>query len=387
MIDTHAALEALIQHAYREDYKAVGALVDGLAASRDSTLLPKLYKAFADFLDTSHLYGCEVTAQVLAGIAGVTALPTLLLAADRELEDGELDLYSTLHGLLNDDQEAARPLVLALVRSTSTVKCLAGLRGMQQVARPEDIELLAEVATRPDAQVRQRALDVIPHPADNERAFRVLATGLQDPDEEVRLLVLTRIAANPHPAAVEPLALLHTDPSAVVRAKAAYALGRIATPEALPALRLLLQDPDQRVRDQARGAVGLVGGSTAVDTLLTEAAATEPRRRASAAKALAKLVDDDPRAETQFMQLSRDPDGTVRAAVLSGLADIGDPSGRWTPLVIAFADDPDVTVRHRVAVTARHLLPDACDLLDRLAADPKGFVREAAELERTRVRH
>lgn len=386
MIDNHAALEALIQHARQEDYKAVDRGVDGLATSRDSTLLPMLYRAFADFLDAEHRYGCEVTARVLSGIAGVAALPTLLIAADRELGSGPLDLGDTLHDLLGNDQDAARTYVLALVRSTSTVKCLAGLRGMQQVARPEDVDLLAETATRTEPRIRRRALDVIPHPADDERAFRALATGLQDPDEEVRLAVLTRIAAIAPPAAVAPLALLHTDPSPVVRAKAAYALGRIGTPEAMPALRQSLDDPDQRVRDQARGAVGQVGGSTAVDTLLTEAAAGEPRRRASAAKALAKVIDDDPRAREQFLRLSRDPDGNVRAAVLSGLADVGDRSGRWASLVTEFADDPDVTVRHRVAVTARHLVPDAGDLLARLAADPKGFVREAADLEQQRAR-
>jgi HEAT repeat protein len=98
-----------------------------------------------------------------------------------------------------------------------------------------------------------------------------------------------------------------------------------------------------------------------------------------AAKGLAQVVDDDPRAEPAIRALARDGDASVRAAVLSGLATAGDISGRWQPLVDTLAADPDVTVRHRVVGTVAHLHPYPRKILTVLAsADPSGFVREAA---------
>jgi HEAT repeat protein len=162
----------------------------------------------------------------------------------------------------------------------------------------------------------------------------------------------------------------------------------LGSPEATPTLLRLLADPDEHVRDQARDALGAVGGRPAADALLAEAATTDPRRRAQAAKALAKAVDTDPRVVPQLLVLAGDDDPAVRAATLSGLATAGGTPGRWAFLVTDLARDPDPTVRQRVAVVVGHLAPDeVTGILHHLAADPVATVREVATTQLTRLDH
>ncbi|WP_432824447.1 HEAT repeat domain-containing protein [Dactylosporangium sp. CA-092794] len=86
------------------------------------------------------------------------------------------------------------------------------------------------------------------------------------------------------------------------------------------------------------------------------------------------------------MLLARDPGPAVRAATLSGLATVGDNSSRWARLVTALTNDPDPTVRQRVALVARHLAPeDLSDILHRLADDPEATVRQAAAAQLARL--
>lgn len=66
------------------------------------------------------------------------------------------------------------------------------------------------------------------------------------------------------PRAVPPLALtLGSHPSALVRAHAAWALGRLGGAAAEAALRAALEDPERLVRDEAAAALGSLDGSRA----------------------------------------------------------------------------------------------------------------------------
>jgi hypothetical protein len=58
-----------------------------LTGSGGITLVPRLHEALDRFLEEENLYGHDLIASVLAGVAGVAALPALLLAAARNLGD------------------------------------------------------------------------------------------------------------------------------------------------------------------------------------------------------------------------------------------------------------------------------------------------------------
>jgi hypothetical protein len=86
------------------------------------------------------------------------------------------------------------------------------------------------------------------------------------------------------------------------------------------------------------------------------------------------------------MLLAHDDEASVRAATLSGLATVSDDSSRWASLVAELANDPDPTVRQRVAVVARYLAPNrVSDILHRLAEDSAATVRQVATTQLDRL--
>ncbi|GIE75717.1 hypothetical protein Aph02nite_16670 [Actinoplanes philippinensis] len=387
--------------AYAERFEAgretVERIASAVAAGDPAAGLRGLLERFLDEQDHD---GRDITAMLLADVAGAGALPVLTMAADRDLGDTPHDLTSMIDDLVGRERAAAREALRGMVTGGSAEQCRIALEWSEPVLTAADVDLLAGCAGRPEREIRVLAVEVVPGPDVDGRAFRVLTDALRDVDPGVRLAAVTRLGEVRRWDCVPPLAALTTDPDPSVRARAAYVLGRIgaasrasaATParEAgregagrqemlLAALRVLLGDEDERVRGRAGEALGVIGGDPAVGVLLAEAEAGDPRQRVRAAKGLAQVVDDDPRAEPAIRALARDADASVRAAVLSGLATAGGISGRWQPLVDELAADTDVTVRHRVVGTVAHLHPYPRKILTVLAsADPSGFVREAA---------
>ncbi|GIJ44017.1 hypothetical protein Val02_09030 [Virgisporangium aliadipatigenens] len=377
-----AALESVIEHGAQQgalDYEEIAPTVEALVDSGDLTLVPRLHEALERFLDDGNFYGRDIIAGLLAGIAGVAALPALLLAADRDLGDDQDGLQSDIDGLLAEDPAAARRIVLDLVRADAPHRRRVGLLALGAVAEPGDAALLAEAAGHTDPEIRLMAVETVVDPARDDRAFGIVRAALHDADEHVATAAINRLAATGRPAAVAALAAATTHDDPRMRARTAYALGRLGDPSATPALLALLHDADRHVRDQARDALGGIGAPAAVDALLAEATGDDPYRRAQAAKALAKAADTDPRAAPHLTRLARDPDPTVRAATLSGLATVADGSSRWAGPVTELADDPDPAVRQRVAFVVGHLAPEEAEtLLRRLAEDPVATVRQAA---------
>lgn len=388
MIDSVAALDAVVRHAeeLEDDYDDIEPTVTALAACGDTALVPRLREALDRFLDDENFYGRDLIAGVLAGIEGVAALPVLLRASARDLGDDQDSLQTEISELLSADREAARTVVLELVASDSPELRRVGLWALGFVVEPEDNELLAAAVADTDPEVRCLAISTLTDPGGDDRAFGAVVSALRDPHGQVRVSAAARLGYIGRSDAVGPLVARAADQSPRVRSMVAYALGRLGKDEATPALRRLVRDADPNVRNLATDALGSVGGPAAVDTLLALAGEEDPQRRAQAANALAHVVDSDPRAAQQVTTLARDAEAKVRAATLSGLASTGgEPPHRGRQLLVELADDPDPTVRQRVAVLARRLAPDtAPQILRRYAGDPDQRVRQlaAAELER-----
>lgn len=320
------------------------------------------------FLDEGSHHGRDLTAMVLAEVEGADALPALLAAAARDLGDHPHDLMRAIDLVLGEHRSDSRSVLRGLIEAGSAV----ALELFPKVALESDADILAVCLAAGDPRIRCLALHSLA-----AGSLPLIIGALRDPDQDVRLGAIQRLADLGPAEAVPPLVTLATDPSPQVRSKVAQALGRLRAASAQSTLESLLQDPDQLVRDRARAALAEIGGDSVIDALLAEAGADDARKRAQAAKALAQVVDEDPRAEERLRALADDPNADVRSAVLSGLATVGDKSGRWSSLVVTLSADPDRGVRHRVANTVRHLMPDPSAVLAALAADSSGFVREA----------
>jgi HEAT repeat protein len=350
-----------------------------VGASDDDGLAAGLRELLTRFLDERDHDGRDITALLLADVAGAAALPDLLTAYECDLDDTPRELSELIDGMIRSGADAVHDELIGLIAGGNPEHRRAALRWLEPVARAEDVPLLARAADDPDPAIRVLVARNLPDPARDDAAFAVLVAILQDHDTEVRISAIRRLAEIRRRDAGGPLAALAADPEPRVRAKVAYALGRLGSADAQPVLAGLLHDTDEGVRGRAGEALGRIGGDPAIDALLAESSAGEPRRRVRAAKALAQVADDDPRVAPRLRALAGDRDAGVRAAVLSGLATAGDITGRWSSLVEELAGDADVTVRHRVVGTVAHLHPYPRQVLTLLSsADPSGFVREAA---------
>lgn len=110
------------------------------------------------------------------------------------------------------------------------------------------------------------------------------------------------------------IALLAEDPAALVRARAAIALGAIADEASIDALVAALDDADSSVRAQAIGALGRIGSNRAITALggLLVDSARDGVVRVMAARALWR--HDSERAREYLRFVADDPDPQVRQA-------------------------------------------------------------------------
>ncbi|WP_203989331.1 HEAT repeat domain-containing protein [Virgisporangium aurantiacum] len=384
MIDARASLEAVIRHAtdLEDDYDDIEPALTALAESGDRTLVPLLEAALARFLDDGNFYGRDLIAGVLAGIEGPSALPVLLRASARDLRDDQDSLGSEIIGLLQTDRAVGRTTAREFAALDAPELRRVGLWALGFVVEPGDLDVLAPAMADPDPRIRSLVIGSVPLP----EGFDVLLVGLRDVDEGVRTSAVSRLGYSGRVVAVAPLAGLVTDPAPRVRAMVAFGLGRLADESAGPVLLRLVEDPDRHVRECAVQALGRVGGSATVDALLAMASDPEPHRRIEAAKALGAAAAADSRAADALEMLAADDIPAVRAATISGIASTMKPSALGEHLVIRLTDDPDPSVRQRVAVLARHLAPNRLEsIVRRYVDDPDPNVRRIAETELSRL--
>ncbi|MEV0427525.1 hypothetical protein [Micromonospora sp. NPDC050495] len=83
-------------------------LVDEIARSGDTSLLPLLAVELDNFLNTGHFYGRDVIADALAGLGGIDVLPLLITASARNLGDDQDGLQTTILELMSTDKHRSR---------------------------------------------------------------------------------------------------------------------------------------------------------------------------------------------------------------------------------------------------------------------------------------
>jgi len=200
---------------------------------------------------------------------------------------------------------------------------------------------------------------------------------------DARARALALLDARRFDAAV--LGKLASDPAAEVRIAAAEVLGGSANPAAMPLLAALARDRDAQVRAAAAEACGRL------PSLLTPNAG----ERGGCAKLLQKLLQDvatSVRAAAAWgigaaapqegelwllHRVARDPDATVRAAILQELWRFQDPL--WIKRASPFAADQDLKVRMAAVWSlSRSDKIEAVPALRRAAQDAEALVRARA---------
>jgi HEAT repeat protein len=251
--------------------------------------------------------------------------------------------------------------VATLVRDPSAAVREAGVEALDEIVRPEALELAIRALGDPVADVRLAAVKVLArHP--DARVVPLLIQRLADDatlvvSYAVRDLVKrraieargplcdalrrhTRYAFMVQTDALEGLSALGSIPcapdvlrllgsqSVFVRAAAARAAGTLGTPAAVAGVRPLLKDPLEVARAAAVTAAGVLLGrvpdrglAQGVRAALNDAAA--PVRQAAAR--VAGLLADRA-AVSALVKLAGDPAAEVRAAALDALGQVGDRS-------------------------------------------------------------
>jgi HEAT repeat protein len=308
------------------------------------------------------------------------------------------------------DVRTVEPLLTALRDFSSEVRALVAL-ALGEIGDARAVEPLVAVLKTWDRRARWAAIEALAK--FQERAAPALLTALDDPDPDVRRVVIEalgntgdRRAIEPllprledadyvtrrqaaravealgwHPqtarqrvllaiatgqfesavaereSAVEPLLVALQLDDAHVRSEAAWALGCLEDRRAVEPLVAALQDLDRQVRLAAAEALGRFGDLRALGPLLDllREQATDVQQRLRAIATLGKIGDS--RAVELLLEALRDGDQTVRDAAARALGTIQDGRG-VTPLMQALKVE-DVTVGAHAAETLAKLGPPA----------------------------
>lgn len=209
-------------------------LTEALIASADPRLVPELERHLESFLEREDFYGRDVVGEVLAGIAGLDALPTLLRASAQDLGDDQDTFQTIICELLDQDPEQARPAVLELVDAGDAALRTTGVWALDFIVSDEDLPRLLPLLNDAYSDVRSAAAAPVGQLAERlPTAMDALAAALDDPDPQVRISVLSALSHTHATAAVPHITRLIDDPDAEVRRWVTIALDRLgkATPQ------------------------------------------------------------------------------------------------------------------------------------------------------------
>jgi HEAT repeat protein len=276
-------------------------------------------------------------------------------------------------GSIGVEAQATIPMLVQLLKDTEPpvrgVTAIAlGLMG--PAARGAAPALSAVEAADPDAGVRAAAASALEA---IEPPFPVLVDALTAPDANRRLWavsVLTEKGPQAKAAVPNLIAVLKQDETVIVRAGAAYALGKMGAEarSACPVLITALTDPAARVRTAAALALGLIGPEAhGAGPALAAALKDEEREVAeSAATALGNLGQEAETAVPLLTAAAKQKNLVLRRRAVNVLARIGPAARPATPVLLEAFSDRDPVLRREAGWALVSLGPQASASVDAL---------------------
>ena len=238
---------------------------------------------------------------------------------------------------------------------------------------PELEELVKELGTGEDPQVRQEAAEALGEHGDLAALPVLTSAALTDSTFAVRIAAEGALLKLDIEELIRIL-LTHEDP--MMRAAAAEALGIIRNPRAVEPLgQALANDEEAFVREATAEALEKIGGRQAEEALLEAAKSDEDSGvRGACVRGLGRLKAGWTVGDVAEM-LRADADPVIRLAASRSLGDMEHPAG-LRPLLDAQSDDPEETVRTAAAEALRqweseelaHMLLTVTDPVARAAA-------------------
>lgn len=211
-----------------ELFDKITGLTRAVIDSADLGLVPELEEHLETYLERKDFYGRDVIGEVLAGIAGVDALPALLRASARDLGDDQDSFQTTIYELLDQDPVRARPAVLDLVEADDVALRATGVWAVDFIVSDEDLPRLLTALKDPHPRLRSAAAAPVGQLAERlPEAMEALAAALNDVDPRVRISVLSALGHTRATAAVPYVTRLTDDPDEEVREWVAIALDRL----------------------------------------------------------------------------------------------------------------------------------------------------------------
>jgi len=302
------------------------------------------------------------TARTLRGCGDPTVIDLAITGLGQQPYTRRLAAARALAALA--DRRSADPLRAGLHDPVAGVRvgvlaALAAL-GPSEATTSECAPLLAD----PDANVRRAAVSAIVRTS--RRPGTHVSGAARDPDRVVRLEVARHLArlsdesarslltdpdlrvreAGARGAGIRQVgqlaAMLVEDPSGDVRRAAAQTLGELADERVADVLLAALEDRDALVRASALRAIEkLLTPSRAIRRLRSELGASDARRRAAVVYALARMGAGEAADDVQRLVADEDPD--VRLALIHTANVL---QAKPEPLIRRLAADADAAVRH-----------------------------------------
>ena len=277
-----------------------------------------------------------------------------------------------------DDPRAAAHLARALDDQASRVRAAAA-QALSHVASGEASGLLIRATRDRDAWVRYYAVRSIGELRDATGLSRVSELAASDPAMHVRIAALESIGAIDDPSGRDILLASVSAEPADLAAAALRALGQSCDDRAVEALKGALRSPDHARRLAAVTGLRTCATAEAVDTLgWTAGADAEESVAAAAIEALgaiaARTGDASAPAVAALVALTAEP--RRRAEAISALARL--PPSRVPAVAAGLAHVQPQVRRAIIDVLARMRHPDASAALRTALDDAEAEVREAA---------
>ena len=372
------------------------AAILGIIGARVQSAVPTLVELLGD-VDPS----VQREAAHAIGILGARSAVPALLSAFPDAPAGVGEAIAVAVGRL--DPSAVGRLLDALAESPDTDGKLSLIRTLGRARAADAIQALDRLSRDSAPPVRAAAIEALRRStrSDPVVATRAIARGLDDPDETVRAGAVDACSGIGEDHAADLLLLLRADPSALVRERAALAVGllRVAGGEEALVAACRRAEP-ANVRAAAALAVGVfdresivarvvdMPDQSTVRQLLRERLKRDPRyrllgRRLSAARHLELRALGAPSVGAAQLALAEGMRGMLdageRVRLIGSLRALQGEESRGALLQIV-RGDPTPEVRTAALAAVADML-DAGELLEvgaRTLGDPSALVRRAA---------